>query len=56
LPRSSVQELWGHLFFNVLAPYLLRAEAAVVGTMLEAVRSGTIWRDATSWDQTATTS
>ena len=45
LAALSVQELWGRVFFNLLASYLLRAEAAVVGTMLEAVRSGTVWQD-----------
>jgi exosortase/archaeosortase family protein len=41
----SVQELWGKAFFNLLAPYLLRAETAVVGTMLEVARPGTVWQD-----------
>ncbi len=41
----SVQEFWGHIFFNLFALPLLRAETAVVGTMLQAVRAGTVWRD-----------
>jgi hypothetical protein len=43
----SVQELWGEAFFNLLAPYLLRAETAVVGTMLEVARPGTVWQENT---------
>ena len=45
LAALSVQELWGHVFFNLIASHVLRAEAAAVGTMLEAVRSGTVWQD-----------
>ena len=41
----SVQELWGRIFFDLFALPLLRAETAVVGTMLRAVRAGTEWRD-----------
>ena len=37
----SVQELWGRIFFDLFALPLLRAETAVVGTMLQAVRAGT---------------
>ena len=37
LAALSVQELWGHLFFNLVTFPLLRAETAVVGTMLQAV-------------------
>jgi exosortase/archaeosortase family protein len=40
-----VQELWGHIFFNLVALPLLRAETAVVGTVLAAVRAGTTWQD-----------
>jgi colanic acid biosynthesis glycosyl transferase WcaI len=45
LAALSVQELWGKVFFNLFASYLLRAEAAAVGTMLEAARPGTVWQD-----------
>ncbi len=45
LAALSVQELWGHIFFNFVAFPLLRAETAIVGTMLQAVRAGTVWRD-----------
>jgi Transmembrane exosortase (Exosortase_EpsH) len=41
----SVQELWGRIFFDLFALPLLRAETAVVGTMLRVVRAGTEWRD-----------
>jgi exosortase/archaeosortase family protein len=47
LAALSVQELWGHLLFQLLTFPLLRAEAAVVGTLLEAVRPGTMWHDNT---------
>jgi hypothetical protein len=45
LAALSVQEFWGHIFFNLITFPLLRAETAVVGTMLEAARPGTIWQD-----------
>ena len=45
LAALSVQELWGRLFFNLVADHLLRAEAAVIGTMLEVARPGTVWHD-----------
>lgn len=45
LAALSVQELWGHIFFNLVTFPLLRAETACVGTLLEAVRPGTIWHD-----------
>jgi hypothetical protein len=41
----SAQELWGHVLFNLFASLLLRAETALVGTMLEAARPGTVWQD-----------
>jgi hypothetical protein len=41
----SVQQLWGRILFELFAGPLLRAETAVVGTMLQAVRAGTEWRD-----------
>jgi exosortase/archaeosortase family protein len=45
LAALSVQELWGHIFFNLVTFPLLRAETAVVGTMLEVARPGTVWHD-----------
>ena len=45
LAALAVQELWGHLLFQLVSFPLLRAETAVVGTMLEAARSGTVWQD-----------
>jgi exosortase/archaeosortase family protein len=45
LAALSVQELWGKVFFNLLASHLLRAETAAVGTMLEVARPGTVWQD-----------
>lgn len=45
LGALSVQELWGHIFFNLIAIHLLRAEAAAVGMLLDAVRPGTVWQD-----------
>jgi hypothetical protein len=40
----SVQELWGHAFFHLLSFPLLSAETAVVGTILEIARAGTVWQ------------
>ncbi len=45
LAALSVQALWGRIFFKLFALPLLRAETAVVGTVLQAVRAGTEWRD-----------
>ena len=45
LGALSVQEFWGHILFNLVAFPLLHAETAVVGTMLEVARAGTVWRD-----------
>jgi hypothetical protein len=45
LAALSVQEFWGHIFFNLVAFPFLRAETAVVGTMIELVRAGTVWQD-----------
>jgi hypothetical protein len=45
LAALSVQELWGHIFFNLVTFPLLRAETAVVGTLLAAARPGTVWHD-----------
>jgi hypothetical protein len=45
LAALSVQELWGRLFFNLVADHLLDAEAAVIGTILEVAQPGTVWQD-----------
>jgi len=45
LAGLSVQEYWGHIFFNLVAFPLLDAETAAVGTLLAAVRPGTGWQD-----------
>ena len=45
LAALSIQEYWGGVVFNLFALPLLRAETAVVGTLLQAVRAGTEWRD-----------
>ena len=45
LVALSVQALWGPMLFGLVALPLLRAEAAVVGTLLEAARPGTMWYD-----------
>jgi exosortase/archaeosortase family protein len=47
LGALAVQEFWGHIFFDLVAFPLLKAEAAVVGTLMEAVRPGTVWHDNT---------
>jgi hypothetical protein len=44
-PALSVQEFWRHIFFDFFALPSLRAETAVVGAILQAVRSGTEWQD-----------
>jgi exosortase/archaeosortase family protein len=45
LAALSAQELWGHIFFDLVSLPVLRAETAVVGTMLGMVRAGTVWQD-----------
>ena len=45
LAALSVQEFWGRMVFKLFALPLLSAETAVVGTMLQAVRPATVWRD-----------
>ncbi|MBV9288382.1 MAG: hypothetical protein JO288_11280 [Hyphomicrobiales bacterium] len=45
LAALSVQELWGRIVFKLFELPLLHAETAVVGTMLQAVRPATVWRD-----------
>ncbi len=45
LAALSVQQFWGHIFFNFFALFLLHAETAVVGTALQMIRAGTVWRE-----------
>lgn len=45
LAGLAVQQYWGHIFFNLVAFPLLRAETAAVGTILAAVRPGTLWQE-----------
>jgi exosortase/archaeosortase family protein len=45
LAGLSVQQYWGHTFFNLVAFPLLRVEATAVGTLLAVVRPGTVWQD-----------
>jgi exosortase/archaeosortase family protein len=40
-----VQQYWGRIFFNFIAFPLLRLETTAVGSILAAVRPGTIWKD-----------
>jgi Transmembrane exosortase (Exosortase_EpsH) len=44
LAALSVQALWGHLFFNLIALHLLRIETAAVGFLLEMGGAGTSWK------------
>jgi hypothetical protein len=48
LAALSVQEFWGRIVFKLFAFPLLRAETAVVGTILQAVRPGTAGRGTSS--------
>jgi ammonia channel protein AmtB len=43
LAALSVQECWARIVFKLFALPLLRAETAVVGTILQAIRPGTAW-------------
>ena len=45
LAALSVQEFWGKIVFKLFELPLLRAETAVVGSILEAVRPGIAWQD-----------
>jgi hypothetical protein len=45
LAALSAQEFWGHVFFQLIATPLLRAETAVVGTILQLTRRGAMWHD-----------
>lgn len=43
LAALTIQEYWGHIVFDMFALPLLRAETAVVGTLMHALRAGTVW-------------
>ena len=45
LAALAIQEHWGRIVFALLALPLLRAETAVVGTLVQAARPGTVWQD-----------
>jgi exosortase/archaeosortase family protein len=45
LAALTIQEYWGHIVFDLFALPLLRAETALVGTLVQAARAGTVWRD-----------
>jgi exosortase/archaeosortase family protein len=45
LGALTIQEYWGHILFDLFAFPLLRAETAVVGTLVQAARAGTVWQD-----------
>jgi exosortase/archaeosortase family protein len=45
LAALTIQEYWGHIVFDLFALPLLRAETAVVGTLVQTARAGTLWRD-----------
>ncbi len=44
LAALAVQQYWGHIVFDLFALPLLHAETAVVGTLVQAVRAGTVWQ------------
>ena len=44
LGALAIQEYWGHIVFDLFALPLLRAETAVVGTLVQAMRAGTVWQ------------
>lgn len=43
LAALTIQEYWGNIVFDMFALPLLRAETAVVGTLMHALRAGTVW-------------
>jgi Transmembrane exosortase (Exosortase_EpsH) len=51
LVALSVQEFWGHQLFDLIATPLLRAEAAVVGTILQTIQRGAAWQGNIITDQ-----
>jgi hypothetical protein len=44
LAALTIQEYWGHIVFDLFALPLLHAETAVVGTLVQALRPGTVWQ------------
>lgn len=44
LAALAIQQYWGHIIFDLFALPLLRAETAVVGTLVEALRPGAAWQ------------
>lgn len=44
LAALTIQEYWGRIVFDLFTLPLLRAETAVVGTLVQAVRAGTVWQ------------
>ena len=44
LGALAIQEYWGHIVFDLFALPLLRAETAVVGTLVQVLRAGTVWQ------------
>lgn len=44
LAALTIQQYWGHIVFDLFALPLLRAETAVVGSLVEALRAGTVWQ------------
>ncbi len=44
LAALTVQQYWGHIVFDIFALPLLQAETAVVGTLVQALRAGTVWQ------------
>jgi exosortase/archaeosortase family protein len=44
LGALTIQEYWGHIIFDLFALPLLRAETAVVGTLVQAAQAGTVWQ------------
>ena len=44
LAALAAQQYWGHIVFDLFALPLLHAETAVVGTLVQAVRAGTVWQ------------
>jgi exosortase/archaeosortase family protein len=45
LAGLTIQQYWGRIVFDLFALPLLRAETAVVGTLVQAARAGTVWQD-----------
>ena len=44
LAALTVQQYWGHIVFDIFALPLLQAETAVVGTLVQVLRAGTVWQ------------